>query len=116
MGLYKGILVSAIFLIFGTGCMHGHKIEVTDEKPSVENGVQVTIGAEEVKVDEVINVFQRSCVKTRIHPRAEPKDDCKLTRVGKAKVAKVIDHDSAVVVPLDGLKMDSTMRVEKSRD
>jgi len=85
MKLSIGILASAVILVFGSGCMHGHKMEAAEQQHQLENGVQVNIGAKEIKVDEVINVFQRTCVKVRIHPRAELKDDCKLSRVGKAR-------------------------------
>lgn len=116
MKLFKIILAVTVVLLFGTGCMHTHNLENPAESHQIDNGVQVSIGAKEVKVDEVINVFQKSCTKTRVHPRAQPIDHCKLTKVGQAKVAKVIDQDSAIVLPMGGLKIDSTMRVEKSRD
>jgi hypothetical protein len=38
---------------------------------------------------------------------------CQDDKVGEARVLKVLDHDSAIVEPDQGLTMDTEMKVEK---
>lgn len=94
------------------GCAHVHKVDGPQEKTEIPAGIKVGIGGSEVKDGETVRVLKSVCKKVNRN-RGGSINQCNFQEVGKATVLKVIDHDSAIVEPIDGVAIDSSMRVEK---
>jgi hypothetical protein len=105
-------LAVACLVAVASGCSHTHQVEGPQPKVEIPAGVIVEIGGKEVKEGEVIEVMKPSC-RVTVGGRGQKRKDCYSIKAGTARVLKVIDDRSAVVEPLDGLKMDKTMSVEK---
>jgi len=105
-------LITILFSIFAVGCGHFHKVDGPQEKSEIPAGVKVGIGTPEVKENETVVVLKSSCKKV-YRGRAGYMNECSYKPIGKAKVLKILDHDAAIVEPIDGIAIDSSMRVEK---
>lgn len=111
----KIILLSILIGVFGaSGCAHIHPVQGAEQKSEIPEGVRVSIGSSEVKEGEKVDVLRPVCKKVR-RPRGGSKNSCKDQKVGEARILKVLDHDSAIVEPDQGLTMDTGMKVEKQR-
>lgn len=110
----KPLMLGAALLGFGlmSGCAHLHKVDGQKEKSEIPAGVQVGIGGKEVKEGDSVVVYRSICKKVRRN-RGGDMEQCSNQAAGKAVVLKVLDHDSAIVQPKDGLVIDTSMTVEK---
>lgn len=110
----KPALLGAALLSFGlmSGCAHVHKVDGQQEKSEIPAGVRVGIGGKEVKEGDSVLVYKSVCKKVQ-KVRGGDYTSCNDQIAGKAVVLKVLDHDSAIVEPKDGLVIDTTMTVEK---
>ena len=59
-----------------------------------------------------MNVLTEVCTEKK-RLRAGPIKECKTEKRGEALVLKVLDHDLAIIEPLNGLVMEASMKVEK---
>lgn len=113
----KPLVLGAALLGFGlmSGCSHLHKVDGQKEKSELPAGVQVGIGGQEVKEGETVVVYKSVCKKVQ-KVRGGEYSSCNDQIAGKAVVLKVLDHDSAIVQPKDGLVIDNSMTVEKEKE
>jgi hypothetical protein len=81
-------------------------------KSEIPEGVKVGIGGQEVAEGEKVAVMKSVC-KTVNRNRGGSFNQCHYEKAGEALVLKILDHDAAIVRPDEGVKMDSSMRVEK---
>jgi hypothetical protein len=108
-------VVALIFISLGvglSGCAHMHQVEGPVAKSEIPEGVKVGIGGQEIAEGEKVAVMKSVC-KTVNRNRGGSFNQCHYEKAGEALVLKVLDHDSAIVRPDEGLKMENTMRVEK---
>ncbi len=106
----KFTLFILLAMLFGvTGCGHLHKVS-PDQPSSVTEAVEFNIGSKEVKEGDILNIYDQSCRKVR-RPRNSEK--CIDRKIGEGRVSKVIDENSSLVIPNDGIKIDKTMKVER---
>lgn len=103
-------LMLAAFTAFG--CAHTHSVQGNEQKSEIPEGVRVAIGSTEVKEGDKVDVLHSVCKQVRRH-RGGTGTSCSDQKVGEALVLKVLDHDSAIVEPDQGLTMDTNMKVEK---
>ncbi|MBX2987783.1 MAG: hypothetical protein KF802_07775 [Bdellovibrionaceae bacterium] len=110
-------VLSALVLLGSLGCVHSaHKVDGPQEKAEIPAGVRVGIGGKEVKEGDTVSVFTTSCHTTTMgEDRPRRKKECHDKQVGSALVLKILDHDSAIVSPQNGLVMDTSMKVEKQK-
>jgi hypothetical protein len=94
------------------GCAHVHSVGSPIAKSEIPEGIQVGIGGQEVSEGEKVAVMKSVCKKVTRN-RGGSFNQCHYEKAGEALVLKVLDHDSAIVRPDEGLQMDSSMRVEK---
>jgi len=108
----------SLFLLIGalgvglTGCAHVHQVEGSVAKTELPEGVKVGIGGQEVNEGDKVAIMKSVC-KMVTRPRLGRVNQCRFVKAGEALVLKVLDHDSAIVKPDEGVIMDNTMRVEK---
>lgn len=109
--------LSTLILLSSLGCAHSaHKVDGAQEKSEIPAGVRVGIGGKEVKEGDTLAVYTSACHTTTTgDERPRRKKECHDKQVGSALVLKVLDHDSAVVSPQNGLVMDTSMKVEKQK-
>ncbi len=112
MSKIKFCSVALILIGFATGCAHIHEVGGVQEKAEIPEGTRVGIGGAEVKEGEKVAVMKSFCKKVNRN-RGGSISQCSFQKVGEALVIKVLDHDSAIVRPDEGIQMDSSMRVEK---
>ncbi len=110
-------LVSSMLVLLGTlGCAHSaHKVDGQQEQSEIPAGVRVGIGGTEVREGDIISVYKTKCRNVSRGIRGGTVSKCQDEAVGTALVLKVLDHDSAVVSPQNGLVMDTSMKVEKQK-
>jgi len=110
-------LYSSAFLILAlsAGCAHIHKIDGPQAKSEIPEGIRVGIGGSEVKEGDKVAVMKSVC-KSVSRGRAGKFNECHYQKSGEALVLKVLDHDSAIVRPDDGVKIEGDMRVEKLQE
>lgn len=109
-------VVIGILVILGTvGCTHpAHKVDGPQEKAEIPAGVRVGIGGKEVKEGDTLAVYKTTCHKvSSFAERPRNNKECHDSQVGSAVVLKILDHDSAIVAPQNGLVLDTSMKVEK---
>lgn len=94
------------------GCAHTHPVQGEEKKSEIPAGIRVAIGSKEVKEGETLDVLKTKCRKV-LKTRGGSDQSCNSVKVGEASVLKVLDHDSAIVEPMHGLKMETDMKVEK---
>lgn len=94
------------------GCVHSHKVLGTQQPELIPAGIKVQIGSKEIKEGQKVNVLSDVCTEKK-RLRGGAMKECKTEKRGEALVLKVLDHDLAVIEPLNGLIMDKSMRVEK---
>ncbi len=94
------------------GCAHTHPVQGVEKKSEIPDGIRVSIGSKEVKEGETLDVLKTKCRKV-LKTRGGSDQRCTTSKVGEAVVLKVLDHDSAIVEPMNELKMDTDMKVEK---
>jgi hypothetical protein len=95
------------------GCVHTHSVHVAEPKSEIPAGFRVGIGSSEIREGDRVAVLKPNCKKVASGGRDAPRDFCVNKKIGEALVLKVLDHDSSIVAPQEGLKMDETMKVEK---
>lgn len=106
-------LMSLIFSAFmAFGCAHTHSVQGNEQKSEIPEGVRVAIGSSEINEGDKVDVFRSVCKKVH-RARGGTTNSCRDDKVGEARVLKVLDHDSAIVEPDQGLAMDTNMKVEK---
>ncbi len=111
----KNVFLALVIAGFGfgvIGCAHMHEVAGPVEKSEIPEGVKVGIGGKEVAEGEKVAVMKSVC-KSVTRNRGGSFNQCHYAKVGEALVLKVLDHDSAIVRPDEGIKMDESMRVEK---
>lgn len=109
-------VLSALVLLGSLGCAHpAHKVDGPQEKAEIPAGVRVGIGGKEVKEGDTLVVYKSSCHKVSRGARAGKFTECHDKEIGTAVVLKLLDHDSAVIEPKNGLIMDTSMKVEKQK-
>lgn len=106
------IVISALSVGLLTGCGHYHRVQGEEAPSEIPAGVRVHIGSKEVKAGEYLDVFKSECKYVK-YGRGPKTKSCKDKKIGEARVLKVLDHDSAIVEPNNGLIMDKDMKVEK---
>ena len=94
------------------GCAHLHKVDGPVAKSEIPEGIKVGIGGQEVAEGEKVAVMKSVC-KTVSRNRGGSFNQCHDEKAGEATVLKVLDHDSAIIRPENGLLIDSSMKVEK---
>lgn len=102
----------AAFMTFG--CAHNHTVQGNEKKSEIPEGVRVAIGSTEVKEGEKVDVLRSVCKQVR-RARGANGTSCTDQKVGEARILKILDHDSAIVAPDQGLTMDTNMKVEKKQ-
>lgn len=112
---YLSLILPLLF--FNVGCSHlAHKVDGPQEQSEIPAGIRVSVGGKEVKEGDTLTVFQTTCHKTFIgDTRPRSTKECHDGPIGTAIVLKVLDHDSAIVTPQNGLVMNTSMRVEKQK-
>lgn len=110
----KLAVLGVLGLGFGlSGCAtHNHRVEGTQARSEIPEGIRVGIGSKEVKEGERVSVLRSECTE-RSSARGGSRTSCTDVKVGEATVLKVLDHDTAVVRPDAGVTMDTKMKVEK---
>jgi hypothetical protein len=111
----KKIFCSLVIAGFGfglIGCAHMHQVDGPVTKFEIPEGVKVGIGGKEVAEGEKVAVMKSVCKRVS-RGRSGTLNQCHYEKAGEALVLKVLDHDSAIVRPDEGVKMDESMRVEK---
>ncbi len=110
-------VVGVLILLSNFGCAHSaHKVDGPQEKSEIPAGIRVGIGGKEVKEGDTVAVYSTTCrTVTTGDERPRRKKECSDQVVGSALVLKVLDHDSAVVSPQNGLVMNESMKVEKQK-
>lgn len=106
------LAVATLALIFSAGCGHLHKVQGVETPSEIPEGIRVSIGSKEVKEGEKVDVLHSVC-KQVSGGRAGTRNVCHSEKIGEALILKVLDHDSAIVKPDNGLTMDAKMTVEK---
>lgn len=94
------------------GCTHVHTVNGPVARSEIPEGIQVNIGSKEVSEGDKVSVLKSVCKKVSRSGRGSS-TKCHYQKIGEALVLKVLDHDSAIVRPDDGLTIESSMRVEK---
>lgn len=107
-----GLLILMTGAYMASGCAHNHYVQGPEEKSEIPEGVRVAIGSTEVKEGEKVDVFRSVCKKV-YRGRRGARTSCLDDKVGEARVLKVLDHDTAIVEPEQGLTMDTSMKVER---
>lgn len=108
------ITTTLISLTILSSCAHTHKVQGTQEKEEIPAGIRVGIGGKEIKEGDKVKVLKTECQTTQAaSKRATSVKACKDIKVGEATVIKVLDHDSAIILPENNLQIDNTMKVEK---
>ena len=105
-------LASLILPVFSVACAHQHAVQGYEQKSEIPEGLRVTIGGAEVKEGDRIRFFNTTCKKVG-GVRSGTREVCRDDNVGEGTVLKVLDHDSAIVRPDDGVKVDEETEVEK---
>ena len=109
-------ILSLLALLGSVGCAHSHKVDGPQEKSEIPAGIRVSIGGKEVKEGDKLIVYSQNCHKVSRGTRGGgTRNECHDKEIGTAVVLKVLDHDSAIVAPQNGLIMDTTMKVEKQK-
>lgn len=111
----KNVFCALVVAGFGfglIGCAHMHQVEGPVVKSEIPEGVKVGIGGQEVAEGEKVAVMKSVC-KSVSRNRGGSFNQCHYEKAGEALVLKILDHDAAIVRPDEGVKMDSSMRVEK---
>lgn len=108
------VFAALVALGLGAGCAHVHKVDGPQEKSEIPSGIRVGIGGQEVQEGDTVSVYTTNC-KDVPRLRTGSGRQCQDVEVGKALVLKVLDHDSAIVAPQNGLTMDTSMKVEKQK-
>lgn len=106
-----GVCVS----LAGAGCAHSHKVDGPQEMSQIPAGIRVGIGETEVKEGDTLVVTKSDCHQVKTMDGIRKIRECHDHPIGSAIVLKVLDHDSAIVAPQNGLVMDSSMKVEKQK-
>lgn len=106
------LMVTTLTMIIASGCSHLHKVQGIETQSEVPEGIRVSIGSSEVKEGEKVDVLRPACRQVT-GGKAGTRNVCHSEKVGEALILRVLDHDSAVVKPDNGLTMDSKMTVEK---
>ncbi len=114
MQLNLAVLGLSGFILL-SGCAHIHQVKSpqTDAEVSASAGVRVEIGSNEVREGEKVDVLDRKCHETRGTRLREP--TCHYVKVGEARVTRILDSESAIVTPENGMSMRPSMRVEKQK-
>lgn len=108
------LAVTFLILGFATGCGHTHGVEGPQEKAEIPEGIRVSMGGSELKEGEKINVLRPDC-RMEYRGRQGNVKKCVSSKIGEARVVKILDHDSAIVKPDEGVTMDKDTRVEKKK-
>mgnify|MGYP007100697052 CR=1 FL=1 len=109
------VLMLVGFVVGLFGCAHSHELENPSEVGDSKNGVRMANGSKEVSEGQRLNVLLIAC--HRLPARKDPsKTPCHNNKVGEAVVQKIIDEDSAIVVPVGELVINKTMTVEKHKE
>jgi hypothetical protein len=106
------MLTTAVLLFLSTACAHSHPVEGPEKQSEIPEGIRVAMGGSELKEGERINVTKSECTK-EFRGRQGNVKKCISKKIGEATVIKILDHDSAIVKPDDGVAMDKDTRVEK---
>ncbi len=106
-------LIVASIQIGVAGCGHIHEVQGPVTKSETPEGIQVGIGGKEVKEGDRVIVVNSVCKLVFKGARAGKMNECHYEKTGEAVVLKVLDHDSAIVRPDDGVKIETGMTVEK---
>lgn len=106
------ILLASMVVVFSTACAHSHRVEGPEKQSEIPEGIRVAMGGSEVKEGERINVTKPECTKEYRGRQGNVKK-CVSKKIGEATVIKILDHDSAIVKPDEGVVMDKDTRVEK---
>lgn len=106
-----------LILLGALGCAHSaHKVNGPQEQSEIPAGVRVAIGGTEVKEGDTLAVYETACHTTTTgEERPRRKKECHDKQIGSAVVLKILDHDSAIVSPQNGLVMNNSMKVEKQK-
>lgn len=108
-------ILSIAILLIGVGCAHNHKVDGPQEGTEIPAGVRVSIGGKEVKEGDTLTIYKTSCRRTSVGERGGGANKCHDNQVGSAVVLKILNDDSAIVSPQNGLVMDTSMKVEKQK-
>ncbi|OQW53853.1 MAG: hypothetical protein A4S09_06450 [Proteobacteria bacterium SG_bin7] len=104
-------------LAFGfVGCGHVHGVQGPVTKSEIPEGIQVGIGGQEVKPGDKVAIRKSVCKSVFKGGRIGRVNECSYEKIGEALVLKVLDHDSAIVKPDEGVKIEGDMLVEKMGD
>lgn len=106
------LLMAAVIVIFSSACAHSHKVEGPEERSEIPEGIRVSMGGSELKEGERIEVTRAECTK-EYRGRQGYQKKCVSKKIGEATVIKILDHDSAIVKPDEGVTMDKDTRVGK---
>ncbi len=111
----------SVFVVWGlafelVGCGHIHGVQGPVTKSEIPEGIQVGIGSQEVKPGDKVAIRKSVCKSVFKGGRVGRLNECHYEKIGEALVLKVLDHDSAVVKPDDGVKIEGDMMVEKMDD
>lgn len=111
----KTTIIALLFVsTLSVGCAHKHVVEGHQPADQIPEGVRVKIGSPEVKEGDTVNVFRQICKEKRPAGRGgEETQSCANEKIGEASVLKVLDQDSAVILPSAGLTIEKNMLVEK---
>lgn len=109
--------ISLVLILVGlgvglAGCAHVHQVDGSIAKSEIPEGVRVGIGGQEVKEGDKVAIMKSAC-KMVNRPRTGVINQCHYTKVGEALVLKILDKDSSIVRPDEGITMDNSMQVEK---
>lgn len=110
----KSVFILIPLFLLSVGCAHNHKVEGIHSTDEVPAGFKVSIGKAEISDGEVVDVFAPSC-HIVVGGHGQKKKECHSKKVGQAKVLKVLDDKSAIIEPLNDLKLNSEMNVEKQK-
>lgn len=108
----KIIFTLILSSIFASGCAHFHEVKGTETQSEIPAGTRVSIGSKEVKEGEKVDVFKRVCT-TRGGGRRGHSKICRNDKLGEATVLKVLDEDSSIVQPDQGVVFEPGLVVEK---
>ncbi len=98
--------------VASSGCAHSHIVEAEPSRTERPEGIKANIGGKEVREGDRLRVFTNLCRK-QSGPRGISREVCRSSIIGEARVLKILDDDSSIVEPLNGLVMDSDMHVER---
>jgi len=110
----KKTIFVALALTIISGCTHAHKVNGPVDRSEIPEGVQVSIGDKEITEGSKLDVKVKKC-RDGNEVRGKITRLCSFEKTGEAVVLKVLDHDSAIVRPLEGVILNSETFVEKSK-